>query len=110
MENVPEQDGHRGERENNSDHYVQFIAPMSEILMALAASHRDAYELFGGDDAYWHLEETPLKQTELEAGELRRGVELLREYAGIAAETEGHNRHTRLELKAAEFRKAMYGI
>lgn len=110
MEKVPEQFEPGNPREAKPDHYVQFVAPMIEILMRLAEQHRDAYELLGGDDMYWHLDETPLSGTGSEAGELGRGLRILQEFAEIAADIHSDDRLARLEQKVGEFQKAMYGL
>ncbi len=83
---------------------------MREILLYLAKRHPDAYELFGGDDMHWHLEETPFDGTEKETEHFTKGLHILREFAEIAADMHAGDRQARLESKVAEFQKAVYGL
>lgn len=62
------------------------IQEMSEIYRELAEKHTDAYELLGGDDAYYHLDEMPVHGSVEQTADLQQKLQQLKLAAATAAD------------------------
>ncbi len=61
-----------------------YAGEMSKILTTLRNEHEDAYELWGGDDEHYHLDEMPFWGTVEQTDALREQLELLRSFSAVA--------------------------
>ena len=106
MERVPTPE------KNFSEKSQEQIHKMMDILRDLSKNHPDAEEIVGGEDTYWHLDETPLNGTQKEFEDMTQALELVQAFKAIAenASLAQEDRIQQLKEKYKEFNSLLYGI